>query len=84
MSYMDSIPVSPQNPSGNTASQDSQHYPTNLNTASFSASPSVLHNESPILTAAPRRGSQTHPDEGGVALPDNTSSFGSDEELEVF
>ncbi|KAM9337996.1 alpha-2B adrenergic receptor [Symphorus nematophorus] len=85
MSGSDSSPSLPQNPPGNTASQDSQHYPPNSSTAPVqksTSSPSIPQHESQILSAVPHKEPQTLPDEGGDALPDNTSSSGSDADRE--
>lgn len=76
-------PSSLQNLPGNTTIQDSQHHPPHSSTAPVCSSPSIRQSESQIVTDVPRKDSQTHPDEGGDALPDNNSSFGSDAELDV-
>lgn len=83
MSGSDSTPSSLQKPPDNTPSQDTQHYPPNSSTAPVqksTSSPLILQHDSQILSAAPHKESQTHPNE---ALPDNTSSSGSDAELEM-
>lgn len=83
MSGSDSTPSSLQKPPDNTPSQDTQHYPPNSSTTPVqksTSSPLILQHDSQILSAAPHKESQTHPNE---ALPDNTSSSGSDAELEM-
>ncbi|XP_029300726.1 alpha-2B adrenergic receptor-like [Cottoperca gobio] len=74
----DSIQSSLQTPPENTPSQDTQHFPTNSSTAS----PSIPKCGSQILSAVPHKESQTHADEGGEELPDNSSSSGSEMEKE--
>ncbi|XP_070706956.1 alpha-2B adrenergic receptor [Pempheris klunzingeri] len=82
MSGSDSTPSSFQNPPENTASQDARHYDPDASTAPVQKSTSnrsIPQRE--LLSAAPHKVSQTHPDD--EALPDNTSSSGSDGELEM-
>lgn len=86
MSGSDSTPSSLHKPPENTTSQDTQHYSPNSSTAPIqksTSSPSVPQRDSQILSAVPHKKSQTDPDEGGEAHPDNTSSSGSDAELEM-
>ncbi|XP_070780844.1 alpha-2B adrenergic receptor [Enoplosus armatus] len=82
----DSTSSSLRKPHEDTTGQDTQHYPPNSSTAPVqksTSSPSIPQHGSQILSAVPHKESQTNPDEGGEALPDNTSSSGSDAELET-
>ncbi|XP_038588894.1 alpha-2B adrenergic receptor-like [Micropterus salmoides] len=86
MSGTDSTSSSLRKPPENTTSQDTQHYPPNSSTTPVqksTSSPSIPPDDSQILSAVPHKESQANPDEGGEAFPDNTSSSGSDAELEM-
>ncbi|AWP14812.1 putative alpha-2B adrenergic receptor-like [Scophthalmus maximus] len=65
-SSLDSTTSSLQKPPESTASQSSQRRPPR--------SSSIPPGDSQILSAVPDKASQKHPDEGGGALADNTSS----------
>ncbi|XP_073334571.1 alpha-2B adrenergic receptor [Pagrus major] len=69
-----------EKPPGNTPSQD---YPPDPSAAPVqkSSPPSIPQRESQILSAVPKKKSQTHSDEGGDTLPDSSSA--SDAELEM-
>uniref|UniRef100_UPI0037E9B642 alpha-2B adrenergic receptor n=1 Tax=Semicossyphus pulcher TaxID=241346 RepID=UPI0037E9B642 len=82
----DSTPSSPQKPPDNTLSQDTQHYPPDSTTTlvqKSSSSPSLPQHDSQIVSAVPRKGSQTHYNKREESLPDNASSSGSDTEMDV-
>nr|XP_046231582.1 alpha-2A adrenergic receptor [Scatophagus argus] len=84
MSGSGSTPSSHRNPPEDTTNQDTQHYPPNSSTALVQksvSSPSIPQHESQILSAVPLKESQPPPDGEGEALPDNTSSSGSELEL---
>lgn len=82
----DSIPSLLQNPPGNTTSEDTQHYPPNSSAVPVQKStsvPSIPQHENQILSAAGHKESKKHSHSRGEALTDNTSSSGSDVELEI-
>ncbi|XP_028457839.1 alpha-2A adrenergic receptor [Perca flavescens] len=80
MSGSESTPSSFQNPPEKTVSQDNRH-PANLSNVPVqksTSSPSIPQHGSQILSAVPQNESQTRPNEGGEAPPENSSSSGSE------
>ncbi|XP_042365436.1 alpha-2B adrenergic receptor-like [Plectropomus leopardus] len=81
ISGSDSTLSSLQNLPENTTSQDTQHHTANSSVAPVqksASSPSIPQRGDQILSAVPHKDSQTHPVKEGEALPDNSSSSGSD------
>ncbi|KAM6975861.1 LOW QUALITY PROTEIN: alpha-2B adrenergic receptor [Tautogolabrus adspersus] len=83
MPCSDSTPSSLHKPPENESNQDSPQHPPDSSGKKTASSPSIPPNDSQIISAVPRKGSQSHYNERGDSLADNDSSSGSDAEMEV-